>query len=368
MKSRSISAILLTLLLLSGCAVTRKVVGEAAGYSDLYYGEVVMDMAGSATMRVASKKSGVTCSGNARITHYGVSMWTCAGQGGKFRSQCTDGRQIIGTYEVETCDSGFGEGKDQDGNVFTFVFGLDEQEAEKRIKARQAQIAERPILPEYNPKSVRKEKGFVSGTGFFVSNDGHLVTNYHVVDGAASIAVLNPQKRTEAKALLVKADPANDIAILKIDEATIGIPLSSSFTASKGDEVLTLGYPLLAIQGQEQKATFGRVNALSGIGNDIRYSQIDVPIQPGNSGGPLMNDRGEVIGVVTATLNQMTALKSSGSLPQNVNYAIKVDYVLPVLNAAKIDRSGVGGGAGSKLDMPRVVALREASVVIVISK
>lgn len=368
MRAKSFAILLVVASLLGGCAVTRKVVGEAAGYSDLYYGEVVMDMAGSATMKVTSRMTGVTCSGTARLTHYGVSKFSCAGQGGKFRTLCTDGRQINGIYDVETCDSGFGEGKDQDGNAFTFAFGLEEKEAEDRIRARQAQVADRPSLPAYNPKTVRKEKGFVSGTGFFVSHDGYLVTNFHVVEGATSITVINPVMKFELKATLIQADPANDIAILKVDAVTAGIPLAASFSGSKGDEVLTLGYPLVAIQGQEQKATFGRINALSGIGSDIRYSQVDVPIQPGNSGGPLLNDRGEVIGVVTATLNQMTTLKATGSLTQNVNYAIKVDYIVPVLNAAKVNRGSAVPAAASKLEMSKIVALRESSVVLIVSK
>jgi len=89
-----------------------------------------------------------------------------------------------------------------------------------------------------------------------------------------------------------------------------------------------LGYPLITIQGQEQKATFGKVNALSGIQDDIRFLQIDVPIQPSNSGGPLIDRKVRVIGVTNATLDVLNTLKESGSLPQNVNYAVKSDYII----------------------------------------
>ncbi len=369
MRTRTLVVFLVCAVLFSGCAVTRKVVGEAEGYNELYYGEVVMDMAGAATMKVTARKSGVTCSGSAHITRRGASLYSCVGQGGVFRTICTDGRRINGTYDVETCESGYGEGKDQDGHVFTFAFGLSDQQAEERIKSRQPQIAERPSLPSYDPKAVRKEKGYATGTGFFVTNDGYLITNFHVIDGANSIIVINSADRTELNAILVKADPANDIAILKVNAATTGIPLASSLSGAKGDDVLTLGYPLVAIQGQEQKATFGRINALSGIGNDIRYYQVDVPIQPGNSGSPLLNDRGEVIGVMTATLNQMAALKASGSLTQNVNYAVKIDYIIPALNSSKVDRTKVLPlASNSRLKMSEIVSMRESSVVLIVAK
>ena len=111
-----------------------------------------------------------------------------------------------------------------------------------------------------------------------------MVTNFHVVDGAASVFVVRPEESKELEATIVAMDPANDVAILKVDAQTVPIPLAPSFTGVKGEEVLTLGFPLVAIEGQEQKATFGRINALSGIENDIRFVQIDVLVQPGNSG------------------------------------------------------------------------------------
>ena len=88
------------------------------------------------------------------------------------------------------------------------------------------------------------------------------------------------------------------------------LSVASSRDLLKAQDVFTLGYPLITLTGQEQKASFGRVNALSGIQGDIRFLQIDVPVQPGNSGGPLLSRDGRVVGVVTATLNQLIPLKT----------------------------------------------------------
>ncbi len=110
-----------------------------------------------------------------------------------------------------------------------------------------------------------------------------------------------------------------------------GITLSESSGLARGEEVLTLGYPLIELQGQGQKATFGRINSISGMQGDIRFIQIDVPIQPGNSGGPLLNKKGDVVGIVTSTINSLSTLMTAGHAPQNVNYAVKSDYALPLI-------------------------------------
>jgi S1-C subfamily serine protease len=104
---------------------------------------------------------------------------------------------------------------------------------------------------------------------------------------------------------------------------------------------------------------------LSGIQGDIRYFQIDVPVQPGNSGGPLLNEDGLVVGVVTATLNYRTAMKASGSLPQNVNYAVKSDYILTLLEYAKVDSTTAGAPKPGAIRQP---ASLEKSMVTILAR
>ena len=368
-KVKIVTLVSLAALSLAGCSVKYKAVGSFDDYNEVFIGEVVGDpMSGTGYIVAEAQNSKIKCEGQSHTTYIPPHSLGCAGQRGSASMRCTDGRKLTVKYVFQACSKGFGEGTDQNGATFRLAFGLDEETARAELAKLSAQVAKNPELPVYRPKEFRKEKGFSTGSGFFVTNDGYMVTNFHVIEGATSVSVVSPSDKKEFPAIVVQTDPANDIAILKVEAQTAGIPLAKNFSGIKGEEVLTLGFPLVALQGQEQKATFGRINALSGIQNDIRFVQIDVPIQPGNSGGPLLNSRGEVIGVVTATLSQIVTLRASGSLPQNVNYAVKIDYITPVLNAAKVDRSSVVPPPSSKLDMSQIVSLRESSVMLVVAK
>ncbi len=171
----------------------------------------------------------------------------------------------------------------------------------------------------------------VVGSGFFVTSDGYFVTNYHVVTGATKIQVRDATG-TVRTALVVAQDPANDLAILKVDGAGFeALPVANSRTAKAGTHVVTMGFPLPDLQGQEPKITEGIVNSTTGLRGDPRAFQISVSLQPGNSGGPLVDMNGNVVGVVTSKLNAVKVFKETGDIPQNVNYAIKSNYLLEVM-------------------------------------
>ncbi len=178
---------------------------------------------------------------------------------------------------------------------------------------------------------LKRQPRLRSGTAFLISNAGHLLTAAHVVENRTDITVFVGE--TEVAARVLARDPANDVALLQADITGTPLYLTSATSLARGQEVMTLGFPLVQMQGQSQKASFGRVNALSGLEDDVRHVQVDVPIQPGNSGGPLLNARGEVVGIMTATINQRTVMASAGTVAQNVNYGLKIDYVLPLLPA-----------------------------------
>jgi len=179
------------------------------------------------------------------------------------------------------------------------------------------------------PKTSRPVGG--SGTGFFVSSNGLIVTNHHVVDGANKILVTVPTGQ-QLKAQVISKSASTDLAVLKIDYETDNyLNFASPGAADIGDDVFTLGFPISDILGKEVKYSEGVINSLSGIQGDATFFQISVPIQPGNSGGPLVNQAGDVVGIVTATAAVEEFYKATGSLPQNVNWAVKAAYASLIL-------------------------------------
>lgn len=173
-----------------------------------------------------------------------------------------------------------------------------------------------------------------SGSGFFLTANGIIATNAHVIKNAKT---LNIQMSNEignfdysAKVLLV--DSKNDVALIKIDDENFKglptIPYSFIEKAEIGEKAFTIGFPLNDVMGTNYKVTDGIISSTSGINDDIRYFQISVPLQPGNSGGPLFNDNGDVIGITSARLNS----EAVGTNIENVNYAIKVSYLMNLYN------------------------------------
>lgn len=169
-----------------------------------------------------------------------------------------------------------------------------------------------------------------NGSGFFITADGYFVTNNHVAAGADALEVKIGDKAYPAR--IVKLDPPNDIAVLKVDGNFSCLPLGADLETRAGDDVFTVGFPLADVMGEAPKTTLGIVNAVSGLEDDPRVFQISVQIQPGNSGGPLtQKSTGNVIGVTSSTLNSSKFIEMGRPVPQNVNYAMKASYIRPLL-------------------------------------
>ena len=169
------------------------------------------------------------------------------------------------------------------------------------------------------------------GSGFFVTANGYLLTNQHVVNGARKVFVYSGSQRLPAQ--VVKNDSANDLALLKVTGTFAALPVSSSRRVKLGQTVSTVGFPNPDLQGKSPKLTKGEISSLSGASDDPKYFQISVPVQPGNSGGPLVDEYGNVVGVVTAKLSTKAALNTAGTLPENVNYAVKGTFVMGFLES-----------------------------------
>jgi S1-C subfamily serine protease len=177
----------------------------------------------------------------------------------------------------------------------------------------------------------RGEPTHASGSGFFVTEDGFFLTNHHVVRDATRIIL-----RTDAgnfPAQLVAADKANDVALLKVEGVFKPLPLAASRDVKLGDTVFTIGFPNVQMQGTSPKLTDGKISSLVGLEDDPRFFQVNVAIQPGNSGGALINERGNVIGIITQRMTESVAYQKTGALPQAVNFAVKSAYALALLDS-----------------------------------
>jgi S1-C subfamily serine protease len=193
-------------------------------------------------------------------------------------------------------------------------------------------------------ESARRGAG--TGTGFWVDSD-RIATSWHVVKGATSIRIIDA-KGEEREARVVSQDVDNDVAVLSVFGAQWPSCLRlASAEAGLGAEVFTVGFPQTEILGVKPKLATGVISSRFGMRDDPRTYQISVPVQAGNSGGPLLNMQGEVVGVVAAKLNAAQVFNWTGDLPQNVNYAVKSKPLSQLVGAVTSTKAVLGKGAES---------------------
>lgn len=190
--------------------------------------------------------------------------------------------------------------------------------------------------PLSGKSSFSKDKSLKStASGFLIASSGLIVTNYHVVQDANKIEVVFPEKKLVKSASVHLKDSKNDIALLEVKDfsfeeiSTQPIPfsLADANSIKVGQEVFTLGFPLGDILGTKSRLSTGRINSDYGLQDDPRLFQIGNPLQPGNSGGPLFNTKGELVGIVVSSLNAKFFYENIGIIPQNVNFAVKISYL-----------------------------------------
>lgn len=171
--------------------------------------------------------------------------------------------------------------------------------------------------PKHGPNDPKQR-----GSGFFITEDGLFITNAHVVEDYTKIEV-----RTGAgtkKATVLRVDKDKDLALLRVAEMNGATALRvATNSPSIGTHVFTIGYPLVDLQGSQPKFTDGKVSSVAGAHDNPDDMQISVAVQPGNSGGPLADANGDVVGVVVASLDEFETVAVAGAIPQMVNYAVK---------------------------------------------
>jgi len=175
-----------------------------------------------------------------------------------------------------------------------------------------------------------------TGTGFVINSNAHMVTNHHVISDCKRIEVMNSKISSRAKVLFT--DEINDLAVIKSNSPVNSYAfLRGGRGVRVGEDITTVGYPLGTILGESVKVTTGNISSVTGFANDTTIMQITAPIQLGNSGGPVLDMSGNVVGVVSAKINEMAVAKETGSLLQNINLAIKSQTLQMFLDTHQID-------------------------------
>jgi S1-C subfamily serine protease len=226
-------------------------------------------------------------------------------------------KEIGGLYFSEPWYYQFKKEGYQDSRIFRFSAGVEIHKVHAVLQ---------PIIRQQS-----------SATGFAISKNGLIVTAYHVIKDAKVIKVYL-SKDSSISAMILHSDPMNDLALLKIENPTPNfLQIAPMRSVKMGDKVFTIGFPMSSVLGQEAKYSDGVVSALSGLKDASSFLQITVPIQPGNSGGPLVNEKGEVVGIITSTVAILPFIKESGTLPQNINWAVKADYLRPLIELPEME-------------------------------
>lgn len=211
------------------------------------------------------------------------------------------------------------------------VFAAEGERIAADVRARA------PARPSFSGTAMPPGVSVVGGgSGFFVNQEGDVVTNRHVVTRCLGVSVRRDGRDLPAE--IAWADAATDIAVLRtrtpaarharIHDGATPLPL--------GVDVLTLGFPLPGVLASSPNLTSGSVSGLRGLNDDADRLQMSAPIQPGNSGGPLLDRAGRVVGVVQSTLDARRVASATGGLPQNVNFAIATPALRRGLDEAKV--------------------------------
>lgn len=218
------------------------------------------------------------------------------------------------------------------------------------------------------PQEEYTEKGhskMYSGTGFFLSKDGYIITNYHVIENVENnnikVIGLNEDYNKSYTAKVSISDKQNDLAILKIEDSSFtpitSIPYTFKFNTSNiGEDCFVLGYPLISSMGKDIKLTNGIISSRTGYNGNVSQYQISAPLQSGNSGGPLFDKDGNIIGVIQA----------KHSLAENAGYAIKASYIRNLIDLLPTQIVLPQHNALKGKTLPQQVELASKAVCIII--
>ncbi len=185
------------------------------------------------------------------------------------------------------------------------------------------------------PSDDNKLYSASSGTGFVISNDGYIISNNHVVDQCGKVNLHYRGNIIPTK--VIANDKGNDLSLIKVDKKFEDYFLISSEDISLLNEIYVAGYPFGKAISSSVKVNKGVVSSLTGIGDNYSQIQIDAALQPGNSGGPIINDKGNVVGVAVAKLDFKKIMEVFDTIPEDTNFGIKSSVLKTFIKANGIE-------------------------------
>jgi len=217
-------------------------------------------------------------------------------------------------------------------------------------------VVKKPAKPAPVVKTPRNLDEVIpasSGSGFAVSSDGYVITNHHVIESCQDVVVHTKQKDIPMR--VITYDTQNDLALLKGNFTPSAVfPLSTKPPEILQD-IFVAGYPFGIKISSSVKVTRGIISSLTGIGNNFSNIQIDAALQSGNSGGPILDDMGNLVGVAVAKLDAKYMMANFGSIPENTNFGIKASVVKSVLDSSSVDTPSANTSAISKSQLGKMI-------------
>lgn len=272
----------------------------------------------------------------------GRDLFADAASSEKDRSQIEErdtNRELVGTIQKGLSELGYYSGlidgiygPQTKGAIEAFERASGERItglATSELAYKLGTAAARPgVLPR-----TTQPPGTSSGSGFLITEQGHILTNAHVITGCSRRTL-----RDGTILVMVAYDPSRDLALLKSSKLAGRTPLRfrSGRELQVAENILVAGFPLSGLVSPDLNVTIGNVSALSGPDGSRSLIQVTAPVQPGNSGGPILDQSGSVVGVVVSKLNALAVAEITGDIPQNVNFGISLATVREFLDMQRI--------------------------------
>ena len=207
------------------------------------------------------------------------------------------------------------------------------------------------VVENVNPNETRE---VASGTGFYVSEDGHIITNHHVIDGCMDIKVQSQGELIPT--IRLAEDKQNDLALLKVSQEPRYVFALSNDSPYPLQEIVVAGFPFGDRYSSTLKFTKGIVSSLAGLGDNYSEIQIDAALQQGNSGGPIIDEYGNVVAVAVAKLDAKYMFENFGIIPENTNFGVKASAARNLLEANRVDLKASSNEIISKRDLSSIAA------------